>query len=56
MRALIIEDDQEVADFVSQGLREAGFTTDSVYNGRDGLFMAATEDYNIIILGNSSNH
>ncbi|WP_419904714.1 winged helix-turn-helix domain-containing protein [Kiloniella sp.] len=50
MRALIIEDDHEVADFVSQALKEAGFITDAVHDGREGLYMAANEDYDIIIL------
>ncbi len=50
MRALIIEDDHEVADFVSQALKEAGFITDTVHDGREGLYMAANEDYDIIIL------
>ncbi|KKJ78647.1 XRE family transcriptional regulator [Kiloniella litopenaei] len=50
MRALIIEDDHEVASFVAQALKEAGFITDSAHDGRDGLFMAANENYDIIIL------
>ncbi|WP_020593623.1 response regulator transcription factor [Kiloniella laminariae] len=50
MRALIIEDDLEVADFVSQALAESGFVTDSVHDGREGLYMAANENYDIIIL------
>ncbi|MCZ4281971.1 response regulator transcription factor [Kiloniella laminariae] len=50
MRALIIEDDLEVADFVSQALSESGFITDSVHDGREGLYMAANENYDIIIL------
>lgn len=50
MRALIIEDDHEVANFVAQALKESGFVTDTAHDGRDGLFMAANENYDIIIL------
>ena len=37
MRALLVEDDQTIADFVARGLREAGFTVDRAADGEDGL-------------------
>jgi DNA-binding response OmpR family regulator len=37
VRALIIEDDVRIAEFVSRGLREAGFAVDVHHEGRSGL-------------------
>ncbi|MDD2876580.1 MAG: response regulator transcription factor [Acidiphilium sp.] len=50
MRILIVEDDRDVAGFVVKGLREAGHTVEHADNGRDGLFMAASENFDAIIL------
>jgi two-component system OmpR family response regulator len=50
MRLLVIEDDRDVAGFVLKGLREAGHVVEHVDNGRDGLFMAAGEPFDAIIL------
>jgi two-component system OmpR family response regulator len=47
---LVIEDDRDVAGFVLKGLREAGHVAEHVDNGRDGLFMAAGEPFDAIIL------
>jgi two-component system OmpR family response regulator len=45
-----VEDDKDVAGFVVKGLREAGHTVEHADNGRDGLFMAASENFDAIIL------
>ncbi|MGW8369289.1 MAG: winged helix-turn-helix domain-containing protein [Gammaproteobacteria bacterium] len=50
MRVLVIEDDQEVATYIGKGLRESGHTCDHAANGKDGLFMAATEHYDALIV------
>ncbi len=50
MRILVVEDDKEVAGFVVKGLREAGHLAEHADNGRDGLFMAASESFDAIIL------
>ena len=50
MRILVVEDDTEVAGFVVKGLREAGHLAEHSDNGRDGLFMAASENFDAIIL------
>jgi len=50
MRVLIIEDDAEVAAFLSKGLREQGHTVDHADNRRDGLFLAAGEAYDALIV------
>ncbi len=50
MRILVVEDDKDVAGFVVKGLREAGHTVEHADNGRDGLFLAASENFDAIIL------
>ncbi len=50
MRILVVEDDRDVAGFVVKGLKEAGHVVEHADNGRDGLFMAASENFDAIIL------
>ena len=50
MRILLIEDDHSVADFILRGFREAGHTIDHADNGKDGLFLATTESYDVMIV------
>jgi two-component system OmpR family response regulator len=50
MKILLIEDDRETAEFVINGLREHGHVVDHAPNGRDGLFLAAGEAYDVMIV------
>ncbi|GBG14765.1 two-component system, OmpR family, copper resistance phosphate regulon response regulator CusR [Novimethylophilus kurashikiensis] len=50
MKTLIIEDEQKTGDYLKQGLSEAGFVADLARDGIDGLHLAMTEDYDLIIL------
>jgi two-component system OmpR family response regulator len=50
MRILVVEDDKDVAAFVVKGLKEAGHVVEHADNGRDGLFMAASEAFDAVIL------
>ena len=50
MRLLLIEDDAEQARFAVKGLRESGHTVDHAASGRDGLFMAVSEPYDLLIV------
>jgi two-component system OmpR family response regulator len=50
MRILVVEDDKDVAGFVVKGLREAGHVVEHTANGRDGLFLAASEQFDAIVL------
>jgi len=50
MRILVVEDDKDVAGFVTRGLREAGHVVEHADNGRDGLFMAVSEAFDAIVL------
>jgi two-component system copper resistance phosphate regulon response regulator CusR len=50
MRVLIIEDDKKTADYLVKGLSESGFVADTAESGVDGLFLANTRDYDLLIL------
>ena len=50
MKILLIEDDEETAVYVLNGLSEAGHLGEHCPDGRDGLVMAATEDYDVLIV------
>jgi two-component system OmpR family response regulator len=50
MKILVVEDNERVARFVTRGLREAGHTVEHAANGRDGLFMAASEPHDVIVM------
>ena len=47
MKLLIVEDENKTADYVRQGLMEAGFVVDLARNGLDGHHMAMTEAYDV---------
>jgi two-component system, OmpR family, response regulator len=50
MKVLLVEDNERVTQFVVKGLQEAGHTADHASNARDGLFLAASEPYDVIIM------
>ena len=50
MRALIVEDDRAISEFVARGLREAGFAVDESADGGDGLEKALAEPYDVAIV------
>jgi two-component system, OmpR family, response regulator len=49
LRILIVEDDDETADFVVRGLKEVGATIDRATTARDGLFLATDGAYDVLI-------
>jgi two-component system OmpR family response regulator len=50
MRLLLVEDDVKIAQFVVNGLKEAGFAVDHAANGEDGLHLALTEPYDVAVV------
>lgn len=50
MRILIIEDEKKVADFIRRGLKEEGYAADIASDGKEGLFLASTNPYDVILL------
>jgi two-component system, OmpR family, response regulator len=50
MKLLVVEDDRETASYLAKGLGESGYTVDRAGDGRDGLFLASSGDYDAIVL------
>ncbi len=50
MKILIIEDEPKTGEYLSQGLREAGFFVDLIQDGLDGLHLGVEGDQDLIIL------
>lgn len=45
MRILLIEDDSKIANFITKGLKEAGYAVDHFVNGNDGHSAAKMENF-----------
>ena len=51
MRVLIVEDEQRLAENVARSLREsAGYAVDVSLDGEDGLYMAQSNPYDLLVL------
>ena len=50
MKLLVIEDDREAAAYISKGLVESGYVVDVALEGRDGLFMASSGNYDALVV------
>jgi len=50
MRILVVEDDHKIAGSIKKGLEQESLAVDVAYDGREGFDLAASEDYDAIIL------
>jgi DNA-binding response OmpR family regulator len=50
MRILIVEDERPIAEFVQRGLEAEGYSVSCAYDGEEGLALARTGDYALVIL------
>jgi DNA-binding response OmpR family regulator len=50
MRLLIIEDEKGIANFLRDGLTEEYFAVDVAYDGKKGLQLALTNDYDLLLV------
>lgn len=50
MKVLLVEDDVDIATFVSRGLKEAGYVVDTFLDGSIGMERAISGLYDIVIL------
>src|SRR5215475_2843848 len=50
MKLLVIEDDREAAAYIVKGLNESGYVVDVAHEGRDGLFMASSGNYDALVV------
>lgn len=49
-RVLVVEDDEQTADYILRGLREEGYIAEHVADGRDGLYLGSKADFDVIVL------
>ncbi|HBR18409.1 MAG: DNA-binding response regulator [Deltaproteobacteria bacterium RIFCSPLOWO2_12_FULL_43_16] len=50
MRILVVEDEKKVAGFIKKGLEEESYAVDVAYDGVEGEYLAATNEYDVVIL------
>lgn len=50
IRVLVVEDEQEIADFVVRGLREEGFTVQRAADGDEGWHALQTGTWDVVLL------
>lgn len=50
MRILVVEDEHKIANSIKKGLEQESYAVDVVYDGEEGFDMAASEDYDVIVL------
>ena len=50
MRVLLVEDEPGIAQFIRQGLNEAGYAVDVALDGSEGLDYALATEYDILVL------
>lgn len=50
MKVLVVEDNPRVSQFLRKGLEESGHVVDCADNGQDGLFLATSGRYDVIVL------
>ena len=50
MRIFLVEDDKLTADFILQGLQQAGFSTCHAADGEEGLFKLKTEQFDLAVI------
>ncbi|MBI1286271.1 MAG: response regulator [Flavobacteriales bacterium] len=50
MRILVVEDEVGICNFLKQGLEEEGFDVDVATDGKEGLILALSGDYDLLLL------
>lgn len=50
MRALVVEDDPDLARQLTEALKAAGYAVDTATDGEEGHFLGDTEPYDIVVL------
>ncbi len=50
MRILVVEDERRLSNIIKKGLTEDGFAVDQAFDGEEGLYLAESEQYDLVIL------
>jgi two-component system OmpR family response regulator len=56
MKILIVEDDVTVAQYINKGLKESGHSPDVANDGKQGLLLAMSNKYDVIVLDRMLPH
>ena len=49
-KILVIEDEEKIVRFIELELEHEGYEVEKAYNGRDGLELALTQSFDLILL------
>ena len=52
MRALVVDDEQDLREMLAENLRRERFAVDTAGDGTEGSYLARTNEYDVIILDN----
>ena len=50
IRVLVVEDEEQIADFMVRGLREEGFTVERAADGDEGWHYLKTGTWDVVLL------
>ena len=50
MKILLIEDDEKIKKIIKEGFKKLGFRIDTASDGKEGLYMAQNNDYDVLIV------
>jgi two-component system, OmpR family, response regulator len=50
MRILVVEDERPIAEFIQRGLEAEGYSVARAYDGDQGLALARTKDFGLVLL------
>jgi DNA-binding response OmpR family regulator len=50
VRILVVEDERRLAELLKDGLTSEGFAVDLAHDGREGLWMATEQTYDVVVL------
>ena len=50
MKILLVEDDRSISGFITKGLKEMHYAVDAAFDGEEGLHLALSQSYDMIIL------
>ncbi len=50
VKILVVEDEHKIANSIKKGFEQENYTVDVAYSGNDGLDMAMTGDFDVIVL------
>ncbi|WP_263080021.1 response regulator transcription factor [Endozoicomonas sp. Mp262] len=50
MKLLVVEDDETTRTYIAKGFAEEGWTVDQAGDGREGMFLASSGEYDAIVL------